>query len=341
MSKLQELKNKLKIDETLTKAPTKVKRKYNKVKDVIPHKEDFNFQADLLFLPTTKKGYKYLLNCVDLATDEFDTEPLKDKEPKSVLNALKTMFKRKHLNKPYASMRTDAGNEFKGVFHKYMIDEKILHKVSLPGRHTQTANIESLNRTIGKLLNGYMNSKEEKTGKPYKEWTDVLSIIREDLNKIRKKKINPKYDYPTFNPTKKPKYNVGDMVYRMLDEPRNTLNQKQIGKFREGDYRYDPVPRKIAEVLYYPGDVPYRYMLKDIKGASYAEWQLKKSDTKEEVAEIKQILQRVYDVKEKVDKYKVWFYEEKKSNAGWYLKKDLPKKLVEDFDKKKPTGKIK
>ena len=47
------------------------------------------------------------------------------------------------------------------------------------------ANIESLNIILGRLLNGYMNTKELETGKLYREWTNVIDIIRIDLNKIR------------------------------------------------------------------------------------------------------------------------------------------------------------
>ena len=102
--------------------------------------------ADLLFLPLTKQKYRYILTVVDLATDEFDIEPLKDKEPKTVLAGLKAMYKRSYIKEPYASIRTDAGNEFKGVFQKYLYDESLLHRTSLTARHSQTSNVESLNR---------------------------------------------------------------------------------------------------------------------------------------------------------------------------------------------------
>ena len=39
----------------------------------------------------------------------------------------------------------------------------------------------------GRLLDGYMNSKELETGRVYRQWTDVIDIIREDLNEIRER----------------------------------------------------------------------------------------------------------------------------------------------------------
>ena len=59
------ISNKQKI---LTKVIQKPKF-YNKVKDNTLLKEDYNFMADLLFLPKTKEGFRDLFFFVDLATD--------------------------------------------------------------------------------------------------------------------------------------------------------------------------------------------------------------------------------------------------------------------------------
>jgi len=339
--KYKDLKSLLKIDETLTKGPNKQTKKYNKVKNNIPLVEDYNFSCDLLFLPLTRQNYRYLLTVVDLATDEIDFEEIKDKEPKTIVDAMKKIFAREHLNMPYASMKSDNGNEFKGVFHKYMIDNKVLHKTSLTGRHISVANIEAVNRLLAKYLNGYMNSKEQETGKVYKEWVDILPILRKKLNKIRKRKLpkNPNYKRD-FEVKQKPKFKEGDMVHRALDNPRNTLNEKQSGSvFREGDLKFDPVPLKIKSVLYYGANDGnnYRYLLDGINNASFAEWQLKISDIIEEpVVEIKAILDRNYNRKEKKYFYKIWMYGETKAKAGFYersqLVKDIGLNAVKELD---------
>ena len=106
-------------------------------------KEDYNFMADILYLPKDKNGYAFLLVVVDLATDDFDIEPIKATLPKgskvvkrdsltaqSALDAMLRMFKRKFIKKkPYASIRTDGGSEFASVFDKYCYDNSILHRV--------------------------------------------------------------------------------------------------------------------------------------------------------------------------------------------------------------------
>lgn len=314
---MKALLKKLNIDETYTK-PLK-KPIWDSVKQNTYPKQDYNFMADVLFLPETKQKYKYLLVVVDLWSDEFDIEPLKNKEPSHILDAMLTMFKRKHIKKPYASIRTDDGNEFKGVFHKYLFDNVILHRIAEPGRHQQLANVESLNKTLGRLLNGYMNSVEEATGKQYKEWTDVIDVIRNDLNKLRKKPDGDTNYMPPMT-EKKPLYKVGDVVIRKSEKPRNALGHVQsTDNFRTGDYRWDTKnPRKIEKVLYYPNNI--RYILNGYPNVSYTERELKlvKSPEKYEVKDIigkKKVKNITY--------YLIWWKKYKKNQSTWEKETDL------------------
>ena len=73
---MDKILQKLGIDEKYSK-PVKIKKEFSKVKDNIPLIQDYNFMADILELPETNKGFKYLLVVVDLATDEFYIEPMK------------------------------------------------------------------------------------------------------------------------------------------------------------------------------------------------------------------------------------------------------------------------
>ena len=291
---MNKILNLLKINETYTK-PAKLPKEYNSVKDNIPLVEDYNFMADLLMLPETKKKFKYLLVVVDLANNDFDIEPMKNKEPSSTLTALKTMFTRKYIKKPEASIRTDGGSEFKGIFDKYLYDQSIMHKVAEPSRHKQMANVENLNRQLGRLFNGYMNRKEEETGEVYREWDDVLDIVRKELNEFKHKDIKDvythKYSVPSYE---KSKYEVGDLVYHISEVPLSALGHKQpTDKFREGDYRWVLVPRKIVDVLPYPGKVANRYILDTKPNVSYAEYELKPAREEVEKLTIKKISKEV------------------------------------------------
>ena len=324
--KFNDLLDKLKIDEKYTKSVKKPKN-FTKIKQNVPLVSDWNFMADLLFLPETKQGYKYCLVMTDLSNGDFDISPLKTKEPSEVLKGMKAMFKRKFIKEPYASIQTDAGNEFNGVFAKWMYDESIYHKVALPNRHSQMSNVESLNKQLGRLFNGYMNRMEEETGKTYKEWTDPIDIIRVELNKYRKKEL-PKhwvdYPYEDIDPTKKALFKEGDVVYRLLEAPHNSLGHAQSTKaFRMGDTRWDiKQPRKIVQVLPYAGDIPFRYMLEGIPNASFTEAQLKL--TKDE-KQSKYIVKKILDKKKEKNKlfYLIWWKGYLKKDATWESKASL------------------
>ena len=335
MSKFSQILSDFQIDESLTKSVKKDKS-FNHVKDNIPLVPNYNYMADLLFLPTNKQGYRYCLVVVDLATNNFDIEPMKNKEPATVLAAFKSMFKRPYIKKPYASIRTDSGNEFKGVFQKYLYDQSILHKVGKAGRHKQLANVESLNRQLGRIFNGYLNKKEEATGKVYREWTDIVPQVRTKLNAYRAVKykdtpVTHNYSIPNFKT--KPKFKVGDIVYIKLDEPENALGKKVHGRFREGDYRFDTIPRKIVKVFYYSGNPTYRYQVSGITNASFSESEMRKAKEEEEEYEIREII----DKKKIGNKimYKVWWRGYPKAEATWVSRANVLKnapQILQDYE---------
>jgi hypothetical protein len=280
---MENILKELKINEKYSK-PVKIKKEFSRVKDNIPLKADYNMMADLLELPETKKGYKYLLVVVDLATDEFDIEPITNNKSLTVVDAMKRMFKRRYIKKPYASIRTDGGAEFKDAFDKFCYENNILHKIGVAGRHQQTANVERLNRELGRLIIGYLNSVEEKELKTFKEWVEIVPKIRTMLNDFRKKPEGDPFTdiYPTVDLKKQPKYKEGDVVYRMSEKPLDALGRKQpTQNFRMGDYRWDIVPRKIVRVLRYAGKVPIRYILENLPNVAYAEYELMPAEEKE------------------------------------------------------------
>lgn len=337
---MKSILDKLKVDETFTKPKIVKQKKFNKVKNNIPLIEDYNFMADLVEMPETKNNYKYLFVMVDLATDEFDIEPLKTKTPQEVVNAMLKMFKRKYISKPYASIATDGGSEFKGVFHKWLYDNNIFHKESMPNRHTQMANVEALNGQLVRLFNGYMNMKEEKTNKPYKNWDDIIDFVRKELNKVRKKKLKP-YDinnYPLPDITKTNKFNVGDIVNYKLDWAENALGNKQpTPNFRIGDYKFSRIPKKIVSVLYFNDEPYYRYLLEGMPKVSFSEFQLMKAKGTE--TETKYKVKKLIDkrVVKKEIQYLVWWDKYKKSESTWepekQLIKDGLKAVIDEYNK--------
>jgi hypothetical protein len=270
---MQELLNKLKINETYTKPIRNIK--FDKVKANTYPKAGYNFMCDLLHLPKTKYRYSYLLVVTDLWSNSFDIEPVRYKTPEDVLKAMKKIMTREYIPDIKASLRTDAGTEFKGIFHKWLYDENILHRVAIPNRHQQLANVENLNKLLGRLLNGYMNTIEEQTGKPFKQWVEAVDIIRKDLNEIRYRQDgDPQKDIMTPPTDLKPKFKIGDLVYYKTERPMNALGEFQpTNNFRQGDYRFNiKDPKTIKAILYYPKNI--RYILNDREKESYAEPEL-------------------------------------------------------------------
>lgn len=321
----------LDIDEFFTKLPRKPKA-YTHVRDNIPREASLNYMADLLMLPKTKAGYKYLLVMTDLSTNEFDVQEMKAKTAEATLQAMKDIFKRGILKKPHFSIHTDNGGEFMGTFQEFLKKNNIYHGKALPDRHTQQSVVERLNRDLGRILNGYMNSIEEETEKPYYEWTDILDVVREKLNKIRKvpPKITATVDYKFPNVTKGPKYEVGELVYRLLDAPTNALGHPQPTKqFRVGDYVWEKNPRKIEAVYYYSDPVPYRYKLAGIKNASFTERQLKPS---QETVE-KFVVSKIVDKRKRKGKweYLIRWKGMKKNDDTWETEESLLEDGLHDY----------
>jgi hypothetical protein len=299
MTSFDDLLKRLHIDNTYTKA-VKKEKVFTKVKDQVPLRKHLNYQADILFLPTTKEKYKYLLVVVDLATNYFDIEPMKTKTAKETLESFKKMFSRPYIKLPLSSIRTDAGKEFEGDFNKWMYDESILHTTTKPGRHKQLANINYLCRQLGEILNGYMNEVEIKTGEAYREWTDVLDDVRRELNyyrvnkeALKKSAVYKKNDVTPNVYNVKPKFKKGEYVYVKLDIPKSALNKEQsTHNFRVGDIRWDLLARQVKKVLVYSGKIPYRYVVDGIPNVAYTEAELRTVPENKQVQKyvIKQIL---------------------------------------------------
>lgn len=222
-------------------------------------------QYDLLYLPNDD-GHKYLLVGVDVGSRVCDAEPLKTKSSKAVLNALKNMYKRKILEKPYNKINVDSGSEFKGEFSKFFTDDGVDVVVALPNRHRQVALVETRNKAIGDYLLKRMVAQELKTGELSTEWIEWLPKLIKRLNK-RYKVLNPG-PIDSFDMTCSGKnchlLDVGDSVRYALDRPIDVVTGKPIdSKFRSADVRYSLKPAKIVMIRFSSTNQPM-YLLDGI-----------------------------------------------------------------------------
>lgn len=339
--KFKAVLDKLKIDEFFTKS-NKRQKKFNKFLNGVVPEASWNYMADLIELPTTDKGYKWLLTVTDLATGKFDMEPLKNKQALTTLVGFKAIVKRGILKLPEVSLKTDGGNEFKAVFNQYLEEHHIAHLTALPYRHKQQAPIEGLNNTITRLLMNYLNGKSMELDEDYMNWDDILPLVRIELNKFRERSMDKLKEYQAqhyFDPgDEKTKYEIGNMVHYKLDQITDmrgkVLNDQRR---RNGDRLYSIDSRKIVDVLYYPDKPFYRYKLNDMPNVTYSEYDLKLSKKKENEFLVKKIIGK--KVVKKVVYYLVWWRGYLKEDSTWeprdQLIEDGLSNYIEKFEKEK------
>jgi hypothetical protein len=199
--------------------------------------------------------------------------------------------------------------------------------------------IESLNSQITKLIMIFLNqkSKQNANGVEFSEWDELLPNLRITLNEHRNKrfkalqKYNEKYDVVNSNIVEKlPKFKVGQVVHYMLNYPEN-FNMDKIGseKFRNGDYRYSQVTRKIIKVLHMDSYPFYRYMLEGIPKASYSEYELLPASVNYSTFKVNKIIGK-QTIKKKIH-YLVWWKGELKSQATYEPKDNLIEDGLQDY----------
>lgn len=329
------------VDETFTILQRK-QTKFNKFINNVPLFPNYNIMLDTLYLPKDKATYKYLLSAVDLGSNVVDFEPMKTTSSEEALKAMKKMFSRKYIKQPEFSISTDNGSEFKSVFDKYCVDNDIFHKNSMPYKHTQQSPVESLNKTLARILLGYLNNKEQKTKKRETDWTPILPKIREELNKyrIRLDISDMREDQSMFNLAKagNPAFKIGDKVHYKLPRPFDALNNPVgDGKFRKGDMRYSNETRSIIDIVYMNDFPYYRYMLNEMTNVSFSSDDLIPSKNKDETFYVKSIWGK--KVQNGTTYYKVWWRNYLKKDSTFEpvnrLLEDGFKKEIEDFEKSK------
>jgi len=311
------------------------KKQYNKFITAVVPEEDFNYQSDLIEMPTTSKGFKWLLVMLDLATNEFDIEAMKSKTADATLNAFKSIIKRGILKLPEISLKTDGGSEFLGVFRKFLTDHGIMHKTALPYRKQQMGPVEGLNRIVARILMTFINDKSVELGKDYYDWTDILDIVREEVNSYRKRDLNKLKEHQSkrfFDPTEagEPEFHVGDYVHWKMDRPTDIRGTPiNDSKFRMGDRMFSLETRKIVDILCYPSKPYYRYKLHDMPNVSYSASELKKSDQKDDYYIMKKIIGVKTVAKKKY--YLCWWKGELKADATWESEEQLLEDDMQEY----------
>lgn len=231
------------------------------------------YQADLLTVPNDN-GYRYILTVVDINTGKTEAEPLKSKKTEEVKDAFIAIFNRNILKKPVV-MKTDAGSEFLGAVKKYFIDNKIVQKTAIAGRHRQVSIVEKRNGTIAKALFQRMTAEEILTNTKNTEWVEILPLVINAINNNVKPQTNkPKTDTVKVG-RDKDILSIGTRVRVQLDFPINVVTGKKLetSNFRKTDIRFNPKLQTVTRIILKP-DSPVIYMVDNQKNVGYTRNQL-------------------------------------------------------------------
>ena len=337
------------MNRTLYKQPTPDKGKEKPTTQA--YTPDSVQQIDLLFLPEDQ-GFKYALVLVDLGSKLSDAEPIKDKQPATVIKALDTIYGRKIL-KPPKVMESDPGSEFKGVFHEEMTKRNILHSYGKAGRHRQQATVESRNSIIGKALFERMSAIETITGQTNREWVKVLpkliKLMNDNARKMPKKKAVSSDKQPVVTKENKQMLPEGTKVRIQLDNPEDIVHGSRLhGRFRASDIRWSPDVHVISQTILKP-DQPPMYMV-SLNGkklpVAYTRNQLQLVSGKDEPDAKKLDIsdkQSDFQVKKILDKKIVngkaqylvrWYGYKDEKDQSWEPENNLPKTLLAKFNAK-------
>ena len=131
------------------------------------------FQIDLIDYSKygrQNKGYKWLFVCIDVFSRKSYGFPMKDKRPASVLDAFKK------INIIPVAVYHDDGGEYKGVFKKYLEENKIVDMVIESGDHRPLGIIDRFCNTLKNHISRYMTANDTT------KWTSVLQTILDVYN---------------------------------------------------------------------------------------------------------------------------------------------------------------
>lgn len=225
------------------------------------------FEADLSDVHQLKdqnKGVTFLLFVIDAVSKYLWVEPLKNKKPESIVQALKKIFKKCEPHLPFRIM-TDSGLEFRGKKTQEYLKSLGIKFCVARNPILKCSHAERVQRSIKERLQRYLEYKNTK------KYIDVLqdivssynerihsatlmkpsSVTFENVN-IAVANIRKKYRDP---PVKKPKYKVGDTV--RISRERGLFEKKFTAGFSEELFKISRVDTS---------QTPHIYELKDLNG---------------------------------------------------------------------------
>lgn len=234
------------------------------------------------------KGYRYMLNVIDVFSKFAWSEPLKDKTGLTVLNALKDIVK-KSGRKP-KHIWVDKGKEFYNKNFDEWLNKNNVVRYSTYGEH-KSAVVERFNRTLK------TNMWKRFTGENTRKWIDMLDKLINEYNN----KVHSAIGMTPVQASKK------ENEMKVINNDRYKTLVKQTRKFKVGDTVRISRTKLLFERGFHPNwteevftvvevknTLPVTYKLKDLNGeildGSFYNEELQK--TKQELYRIEKVLRK-------------------------------------------------
>ena len=159
-------------------------------------------QIDLIGpMPDAKlnNDHEYILTYVDLFSKFAAARPLKNKEGKTVIEAVDSIFESLKPDQRPRVLQADNGSEFKEGFARHVKEKwgsKVIHSSAY--KPSTQGQIERLNSTLKGLLNSHMGKYDSK------RWVDVLQACIDNINTTKHSTTG--HTPPTQTPPYKPRW---------------------------------------------------------------------------------------------------------------------------------------
>jgi hypothetical protein len=222
-------------------------------------------QADILYLPDDG-GDKYALVLMDYSR-KGAAVPLRSITQTAIIAGLRKIWggKSPKLPKPRLLV-TDNGPEFKSATERWLTEQGVGVRHTLPGRKRQTGLVEFMNLIIGKYTAMLAANDELATRETAPTWSKFLDRVVDAFNEVSAERLEkrPPADAEEAVPvslSRTPELRkllaAGTKVYVALQEPRSVEGDRLHGAFRAADIRFNiGAPKTIESVVLVPGRPP-------------------------------------------------------------------------------------
>ena len=166
-------------------------------------------------------GFKYIFTAIDQHSKRAWAKPLKNKEEKTVVTALKALLRAPGFNN-LKSIRSDNGSEFiNSSFENVLKEKRIKQTFSTPGLPASNGLIERFNRTLKGLVRKFIASTDNQN------WPPIIPQLIKNYNSTIQSTIGKSPDQAS-NPSNQAE----------LKDTENRIRKKVSQRISKGEPKF-------------------------------------------------------------------------------------------------------